>query len=449
MPRRRPARRAAPDDHPWSGRRLLAVAVLTLCSLPLLAGSAAAQQDGAVHVTEVHGVITPVVADHITDAIEQAAQADAPLLVLQMDTPGGLDTSMRAIVQAILGSPVPVAVHVTPPGARAASAGSVIALSAHVAAMAPGTNIGAATPIDLQAGEVADKVVNDAAAYVEALAELRGRDAQFYIDTVVEGASASASDALEAGAIDLIAEDLDELLAALEGTEVEVSGRGAVRITTQDVDVVTVELSWVRQLLQRLANPDLAFLFISLGTLAIVYEIANPGGGIGGAVGGILLILAFFSLSVLPFNVAGLLLVALAAGLFIAEAFVPGVGAFAGGGALALLAAGLLLFQRPTGVGVSLGLALGMAAVTGALALLIASVAVQVRNAPPTIGAAGTVVGAIGVVKDADGMTGQVLVEGARWQAQSTEPLTVGMQVRVVGLDGLTVTVQPEVQPVS
>ncbi|CAN5154963.1 nodulation protein NfeD [soil metagenome] len=426
-----------------TARRLIAAAGILLGLLSLAAGGAAAQDVGAVVVTRVEGPITPVIAGHLQDVIAEAARADSPLVVIEMDTPGGLDTSMRAIVQDILAAPVPVAVFVTPPGARAASAGSVIALSSHVAAMAPGTNIGAATPIDLQAGQVLDKVVNDAAAYVEALADLRDRDVQFYIDTVVEGRSATASEALSTGAIDLIAEDLDELLAAAQGLQVDVNGRGLVRIDAEGAPVHRIDLSGVRMLLQFLADPNLAFLFISIGTLAIVWEVATPGGGLGGALGAIMLVLAFTSLSVLPFSTAGVLLVLLAAAMFTAEAFIPGVGAFAGGGALALLVAGLLLFQRPTGVGVSVGLAIGVAAVTGASALLIGAVAVRTRTAPPTIGAAGSIVGAEGVVKDADGMRGQVLVEGARWQAVATVHLAVGMRVKVVARDGLVVTVEP------
>lgn len=424
-------------------RRALAMVVLVTTGLAVLAGSAAAQADGAVLLTRVDGPITPVVADHLADVLDQAATSDAELVVIGMDTPGGLDTAMRQIVQDILASPIPVVVHVGPPGSRAASAGSVITLAAHVAAMAPGTNIGAATPIDLEAGQVLDKIVNDAAAYVEALADHRGRDPEFYVDTVRDGRSAAADEALEIGAIDLIAEDTDALLAVLDGMTVDVRGRGVIRLDTADATVVTVELSATRALLQRLADPNLAFVLLSMGTLAIVYEVANPGGGFGGAVGAVMLIMAFFSLSVLPVNVAGLLLIALAAGFFIAEAFAPGFGAFAGGGALSLVFAGLLLFQRPTGVGVSIGVLAAVALACGVGSLWVGYLAVKTREAPPVIGTAGTIVGATGVVKEARGHRGQVLIEGARWQAVSPATLAADMRVEVVDLDGLTVTVVP------
>ncbi|MGI9017719.1 MAG: NfeD family protein [Euzebya sp.] len=434
-----------------SARRVVCLLAMIGWLLSAVSGMAFAQDLGGVVVTRVEGPITPVVADHLSDTLEAAALQDAELVIIELDTPGGLDTSMRSIVQDILASPVPVAVHVTPPGARAASAGSVIALSAHVIAMSEGTNIGAATPIDIQGGDLQDKVINDAAAYVRALAELRGRDPEFYVQTVTEGASIPSQDALESGVIDLLAEDTADLLDQIEGMQVEVTGRGLVRLQVQDAPVTVVELSTVRQILQRLADPNLAFLLISVGTLAIVYEVANPGGGFGGAVGAVMLILAFFSLSVLPVNLAGVLLLVLAAGFFVAEAFVPGIGAFAGGGAVCLAVAGLLLFQRPSGVGVSIGLAVAVALLSGVAALALGYLAVTTRNAPPTIGAAGTVVGAVGVVKDAQGSTGQVMLEGARWQAVATTPLVVGSRVRVVSLNGLTVTVEPEVtrQPIA
>lgn len=426
-------------------RRVLAVLGLALWCLSLAAGTALAQAEGAVVVTRVDGTITPVVAEHLTDVLADAALADAPLVVIELDTPGGLDTAMRDIVQEILASPVPVAVLVDPPGARAASAGAVIALSAHVAAMTPGTNIGAATPIDLQEGAVLDKVVNDAAAYVEALAELRSRDAAFYVEAVRDGRSAPASEALEVGAVDLVVDDLSALLADVDGREVDVEGRAPHALQTRGAPVQRVEMSLVRSLLQTLADPNIAFALLSMGTLAVVYEIANPGGGFGGAVGAIMLVMAFFSLSALPVNVAGLLLLVLAAGFFIAEAFAPGIGAFAGGGALSLVFGGLLLFQRPSGVGVSVGVLFGVALVTGAAAAGIGYLAVRTREAPPVLGAAGTIVGAVGVVKEADGSQGQVQVEGARWQAVSTTELHPGMRVRVVALQGLTASVQPEI----
>lgn len=428
---------------------MLVAAAAAVLAVALWSSGAAAQAGGAVWVAQVRGPITPVLADHVADAVEAAALDDAAALVLQMDTPGGLDLAMRDIVQAVLAAPIPVIVHVDPPGARAASAGAIIALSSNVIAMAPGTNIGAATPVDLQAGAVLDKVVNDAVAYVQALAEHRGRDAAFYVDAVRDGRSASATEALDIGAIDVIADGTAELLQTVHGMRVQVSGRGALTLDVADAAVTPFDLSGVRGLLQRIADPNIAFLLLSLGGLAIVYEVANPGGGFGGAVGAVMLVMGFFALSVLPVNVAGVLLLMVAAALFIAEAAAPGIGAFAGGGALALLVAGLLLFQRPTGVAVSLAVVVPAAVLIGAAVAVLGVVAVRTRDAPESVGAAGSMVGALGVVREVlDDGTLYVLSEGTRWRAVATRPMTVGQHVRVVAIDGLTVTVEPVVQQV-
>lgn len=409
-----------------------------------LAAPAAGQADGAVLATRVDGVITPVIADHLSDAVAAAEDGGYQALVVEMDTPGGLDTAMRQIVQEFLTADVPVMVHVAPPGARAASAGAVIAFSAHVVAMADGTNIGAATPIDLQGGEVIDKIINDSAAYVEAVAEARGRPVDFAVDTVREGRSASAREALDLGVADLLADTRADLLAEVDGTTVTLADDREVTLATAGARVERFDLSALRSLLQRLADPNLAFVFLSIGTLAIIYEVANPGMGLGGVIGAIMLILAFFALAVLPVNIAGLLLVALAAALFVAEAFAPGVGAFAGGGALSLLVAGLFLFQRPTGVGVSAWVLLPVVLLVGGGAVLVGRIAVTSRRAPQAVGAAGTLVGAVGTVRQG-GTRPRIHVEGALWNAVTLDgaPVAHGQQVRVVAQDGLTLTVAP------
>lgn len=356
---------------------LVGAALVTLLTLPAGAQGGA----GTVATTVVRGPITPIVADHLADAVRDAHAAGHDALLVELDTPGGLVTSMREIVQTFLNAPLPVIVYVSPSGADAGSAGTFITLAAHVAAMAPATTIGAATPIDLEGGEVGDKVVNNAAAYAEAIAEARGRDVAFAVDSVRDGRSITAAEALEVGAIDLVAASVDEVLEAVDGTTVTV-GDTEVTLATAGAATVPTEMSWTRRLLQRLADPNLAFVFLSIGTLAIVYEVASPGMGAGGIIGGIMLVLAFTALSVLPVNLAGLLLLLLALGLFVAELFAPGVGVGAAGGTVALVLGGILLFQRPTGIGIDLWVLLPTAILLAVLVILAGRFVVASRHRP-------------------------------------------------------------------
>jgi membrane-bound serine protease (ClpP class) len=334
--------------------RLLAVALLGVGWLLAWAPTAVGQAP-TVLVTRVAGPITPVVADQLAGGVGAAERDRHAAFLVELDTPGGLDSSMRQISQAFLNARVPVVVYVTPAGARAASAGAIITFSAHVAAMAPGTTIGAATPVDLQGGEISDKVINDAAAFAEAVAAERGRSTTFAVDTVRKGRAVTADQAVRLGAVDLVAADRAGLLEALDGRQVEVAPGTTVTLQTAGAELVEHELSWTRSLLGWLADPNLAFLFLSIGTLAVIYELASPGMGLGGVIGAVLLVLGFVSLSVLPVNLAGLLLLALAAALFIAELFAPGIGVFAGGGTIALVLAGLLLFDGPIAVAIGRG----------------------------------------------------------------------------------------------
>jgi membrane-bound serine protease (ClpP class) len=418
-----------------------------LAGLVLLAVPATAQQAGTtVLVAQVDGIITPVMADHLADAAAAAVAGGHAALLVELDTPGGLETSMREIVQTFLTSNVPVIVYVSPPGARAASAGSVMTLAAHVAAMAPGTNIGAATPIALEGGEVIDKVIEDSAAYVAAIAEARGRDVDFAVATVRDGRSITASQALEIGVIDVIAASREEVLAAADGMTVTLEPGGhEVTLDTGGAVAVEYELSGVRRLLQALADPNFAFLFLSLGTLAVLYELANPGAGIGGALGAIMLILAFFSLSVLPMNIAGILLLVLAIALFVAELFVPGVGVFAGGGAIALVASGLFLFQRPTGIGVDLSFLLPLPVLVGIGSVVIGRLVWRSQRSARPQGLVGALDGETGVVRSADGRRGRVFVGGSLWKAYTEGPeLRVGDRIRVKRMDGIELVVEPD-----
>jgi len=412
-------------------------------ALVLLAIPAAFAQDGGPTVlqAEVRGVITPVVAEYLSEAVERADRDGHEALLVKLDTPGGLDTSMREIVQSFLNARVPVIVWVAPSGARAASAGAVIALAAHKAAMSPGTNIGAATPVALQGGEVGDKVVNDATAYVVAIAELRDRDSEFARDIVREGRSEPASRAVRIGAVDLLAADRDVLLAELDGQQVRLDRDETVTLRMRDAVLVPHEMGFVKGVRQRLADPNLAFLFLSLGTLAIIYELANPGIGLGGVVGVILLVLGFFALAVLPVNVVGVVLLLLAAGLFVAELFVPGVGVLAAGGAVSLVLSGLFLVRGD--IGVDLIVILPTVAVVGGAVVLAGRLVWRARGQHSATGS-GLLQGLVAEVRRADGPRGQVFLEGSWWTVRAAEPLQDGQRVRVKAVEGLDLIVEEE-----
>ena len=409
----------------------------------LAAPYAASAQGGRprVLVTTVDGIITPVIADHLEDAVRRAERGGYVALVVRLDTPGGLDTAMRDIVQDFLSADVPVVVHVAPSGARAASAGLLITMAAHVAAMAPGTTIGASTPVALQGGEVGDKVINDAAAYSEAIARERGRDTAFARRAVTKGEAVTGREALRLGVVDLAAEDLDDLLARLDGRVIELPRDRAVTLDTARAGIERFDMSTLRSILQWLADPNLAFLFISLGTLAIIYEFANPGIGAGGAAGVILLVLAFFSLSVLPVNVAGALLMLLAAALFVGEMFVPGIGVMAAGGVVALVLGGVFLFRG--NVEIDWWVLYPTAAVVGGGAAVIARFAWGTRRMPSVSGA-DAFLGRTTEVRSVRDGRAQVFIEGALWQARRAGggALEPGQTVRVVDRDGLDLVVE-------
>lgn len=419
-----------------------------LAGMLALTGGAASAQPTTVLRTEMTGPITPVLAGHFADAVDAAHEGGHAALVVEMDTPGGLETSMRDIVQSALVAQVPVVVYVAPAGARAASAGAVIAFAAHVAAMAPGTNIGAATPVSLEGGEVIDKVIEDSAAYVEEIARERERDVDFAVATVREGRSAGATEAVEIGAVDLSATTLTELLSAIDGMDVELAtaagARETVTLATEGAEVVDYELSWTRSILQALANPQIAFLLMSIAPLAILYEFISPSGGVGLIVGGIMLLLGLFSLAVLPVNFVGVALLLLAAGLFAAELFAPGVGIFAVGGAIALVLGGLFLFPEASGVAIGTGVLVPVAAAVAVVALVIGRFAVRSQQRPQFAGQGGTMIGGTGTVRGTDGDTHQVWVSGAMWRARSRGgPLERGTKVRVVDMHGLELVVEP------
>lgn len=419
--------------------RLGAVAAALWAGLLLQPVATAAPSEQTVLTTRVDGTITPVIASHLADGVERAEDDGNAAYLVELDTPGGLDTSMRDIVQAFLGARVPVIVYVSPSGARAASAGALITFSAHIAAMAPGTTIGAATPVDLQGGEISDKIINDAAAYARSVATQRGRNADFAEDTVRDGKAVPADEAVELKAVDLLAEDRSELLRAVDGRTVDSPG-GKLTIHTADAQIVEHELGFFRQLLQLIADPNLAFLFLSIGTLAVIYELASPGVGLAGTAGVILLILGFFALSVLPVSMAGLALLVLAAVLLTAEVFAPS-GAFAAGGAAALLLSGLFLFEGS--VGVSPGVLLPVTVLLGGGTFAAGRLAWRARRARPVSGD-DALIGEESVVDRASETEAMAFVAGAWWNVRALgAELHAGQPVRVVGREELDLIVEP------
>ncbi len=398
-----------------------------------------AAQGPRVLVTEVDGPITPVVADHLEAAVVEASEIGA-VLIVTVDTPGGLDTSMRDIVQTFLNAPIPVVVYVQPEGARAASAGTFITMAAHVAAMAPATSIGAATPVDLQGGEISDKIINDASAFAVSVAERKGRNVEFAEAAVRDGTSLTGTQAFEQEVVDLIADNLDDLLAAIDGMRVEVQGV-QVELATVGVIPEFYEMSTLRRILAVMADPNIAILFLSIGTLAVVYEAANPGLGFAGIAGVILLLLGFFALSVLPVTSAGLALLALAIGLFIAEIFVPGVGVLAAGGTIALLLAGVFLFEGQ--LQVSPPVLWPLALVMGVATTLAGRAALKARLSPATSGTE-TLIGKPVTVVSEGGERWSAFLEGSWWAVRpSNGELVPGDVMRVVDIEGLELIVEP------
>lgn len=435
---------------PPSRTRLVAAVVLGALAALMLSSSADADQRTGprVLVTEIATAITPVVADHIEGGLARAESEGYDAYVIELDTPGGLVTSMRDIVTDILASPVPVIVYVSPDGARAASAGAVITLASHVAVMAPGTTIGAATPVAMEGEEVSDKVINDMAAYTKALAELRERDVEFAEEMVHDGRAIDVGEALELGAVDARADSLSAALAAADGLEVTVTGDRQITVDTRGATIERNDMGALRQVLQFLADPNIAFLLLTIGTLGLIYELATPGVGFAGATGLTALLLALFSLSVLPVNAAGLLLLAVAVGLFVAEVLAPGVAGFGFGGAIVLVLSAVFLFDDASGAAVDLGAAIPLAVVMFAAVVVAGRVALRTRKAPSTSTGGDLLIGRKVEVREADGTKGTAYAIGSWWTLRSIgPPLRVGSEVLVTDVDGLVLMVDPGEQP--
>lgn len=415
-----------------------------LCAPSLPAREAAAAGRDEIVVLTVRGPISPTVADYVERGVRAAEERGAALLVLELDTPGGLDASMRVITQAILNARVPVAVYVSPSGARAASAGAFVALAADVAAMAPGTTIGAAHPVSLfgkQDETSAQKATNDAAAYLRSIAERRGRNGDWAEKAVRQSASATEAEALREQAVDLVAADLEGLLAALDGRALRRPG-GDVVLRTRGAAVARLPMDWQRRLLVLLADPNVAYLLLMIGLIGVFFELAHPGVIFPGVAGGISLILAFYALQALPVSAAGLLLIALAAVLFIAEVKVVSYGILGIGGAVSLLLGSMMLVRSPVPwLRVSLLVVLPMVALSVLCFLVVLRLVIRARRRPPATGAE-AMVGVVGEVLEDLAPEGEVFVRGERWQARSPEFVGKGERVRVAAVRGLMLEVR-------
>ncbi|MEM6456622.1 MAG: nodulation protein NfeD [Acidobacteriota bacterium] len=398
-----------------------------------------------VHLT-LDAVIHPIAAEYIREGIESADAQGASLVVLELDTPGGLLTSTRDIVQTILGARTPVAVHVGPRGAQAASAGFFLLLAGDFASMAPGTNTGAAHPVagggnDID-GDLGEKVEQDTAALIRSLAERGGRDIALAESAVLESKSFTADEALDAGLIDVLADDVPSLLSALDGRTVDKNGQTLV-LATAMAPIDARPMSRIQELLSAIAHPNIAALLMALGMLGLYVELSNPGTLVPGVVGAICLVLAFFAASVLPMNHAGIALIVLGIAMFVAEIYVPTFGILTAGGAVSLILGGLMLWRdAPEALRLDPWLLIGLVASMVAVMTLLLGESMRMRRAPVVTGAEG-MPGMRGVARTAlttDG--GRVFLHGELWRAVADRPVAAGDAIEVTEVDGLTLRVR-------
>ncbi|HDS1796420.1 NfeD family protein [Pseudomonas putida] len=430
--------------------------LLLLLLLGITPGGQAAP--GAVWVLGIDDAIGPASADYLVRSLDQAQAQGAQLVVIRMDTPGGLDSAMRQMIKAILASPVPVATYVAPSGARAASAGTYILYASHVAAMAPGTNLGAATPVQIGGPPGAPKddkakgsddetlsrkQVNDAAAYIRGLAQLRGRNADWAEKAVREAVSLPASEALRLNVIDQVADDLPALLRKLDGKTLEAAGQPH-QLQTAAASLVEHLPDWRTRVLAVITNPSVALILIMVGVYGLLFEFMSPGSTVGGVVGGICLLLALYALQLLPVSFAGVALILLGIAFMIAEAFLPSFGVVGFGGIVAFVVGALILIDTDApGFGIPLAL-IGTLAVLSALLIGgVLGMALKARQRALVSGDAGLVGSLVTVTQVMAGnpFRGVVLAQGEQWQVQCATPLQAGQNVRVTARHGVMLDV--------
>lgn len=454
--------------------RKLRRAAALLAAAALVAGGAGAQPAGgqpAALLLTLDGIVGPATADYVIRGLAAAREQNAAAVVLRIDTPGGLDASMRDIIRAILASPIPVISYVAPNGARAASAGTYILYASHVAAMAPATNLGAATPISLggssKPAEPPDKqpppghegspgrtgqdpaeakAINDAVAYIRALAALRGRNADWAEQAVRGAASLTAGEAHARNVIDLIADDLPDLMAKAEGRSVRV-GNGMVTLHTKDLRVLARDPDWRTQVLSVITNPNLALLLLMAGIYGLIFEFMTPGALFPGIFGAICLLVGLYALSALPLTYAGIALVLLGISLMVAEIFAPTLGVLGIGGAVSFILGALLLIDTDTpAFGVSIPLMAGIAAASLGMTFLVGRLALRSRQAPIVSGAESLIGQRIKVLSWAD-RQGYVAAAGERWRATGPAGLAAGDAVVITAVRGVTLQVRADAGP--
>lgn len=424
---------------------------------------------------EIRDAIGPATSDYFTRSLKIAQERHAPLFIVQIDTPGGLDSAMRDMIRAVLASPIPVVLYVAPSGARAASAGTYLLYASHIAAMAPATNLGAATPIQIGGGPPPEsgardgedkqkqqepksdrppepgtaaerKAVNDAVAYIRGLAELRDRNAEWAESAVRSGTSVSASVALKEGVIDVIAKDVEELLQKIDGRTIKLSS-GEVKLSTAALTIERIEIDWRTRLLSMLTNPNVAYLLMLMGVYGLLLEGYNPGAILPGVVGGISLILALYAFQVLSVNYAGLALMALGIALIVGEAFAPSFGVLGIGGIIAFVFGSIILLDNDVpGYQIATSLIGAIATGGGIVMLLMVTYFARSRRQPVTTGSEQLLRERPIALSDF-ASTGQVRIHGEIWNAVTSSPVTAGQSLRVIRVDGLTLYVEPQRTP--
>lgn len=404
------------------------------------------QEKAPILIIEVDGIINPATAKFITNAIDEAARQNAQCLIIELDTPGGLMESMRMIVKKILTSTVPVVVYVGPSGARAASAGVFITMAAHIAAMAPSTHMGAAHPVSLGEGKenktMSEKIVNDTVSYIKTIAKTRGRNADWAEKAVVKSVSITEEEAVKLNVVDFISPDIQDLLARIDGKVIKIEGGITRTLSSKGVQPRSVQMSWKYRFLDIISNPSIAYILLMLGIYGIFFELSNPGAILPGVVGGIFLILAFYSLQMLPINFAGLALILFAVVLFIAEIKVVSHGLLAVGGVISLFLGSLMLIESPADyMKISLSVIIPAVLVSAAFFIFAVTMAIKARLKKPTTGTEG-LVGEIGVAAMALTPEGKISVHGEFWNAISDQTIERGERVQVIEVNHLKLKVK-------
>lgn len=447
---------------------LLLFAVLRVAPAGAQLQVASPSQTNTIVQLQVQDAIGPATSDYIERSMDKAVESGAKAVLILLDTPGGLDTSMRQIIKKIIASPIPVITYVTPGGARAASAGTYLLYASHVAAMTPGTNLGAATPVQLidpgsmdeqpgkkpdksdpsaekptgSAGKnpMAQKAVNDAVAYIRSLAEMRDRNADWAEQAVREAASLSAEQAIKRNVIDILATDRSDLLKQLDKRTINIMGRDGI-LETENTEIIAIEPDWRSELLAVITNPNIAYILMLAGIYGLIFEFSNPGSIVPGTIGGICLLLALFAFQVLPINYAGMALILLGIALMIAEAFVPSIGILGFGGLTAFVIGSVILMDTDApGFGINIAL-IGAFALSSAAFLILALGLLLKAGHTPVVTGAEELPGTIGVALEDFSDTGLVRVHSEIWQARTGETLRKNQPIRVAGRKGLILVV--------